>query len=409
MKLRLITIAHAGSAGHRGADSTLNALSERFTWTDLRDDIRTFVSSCLLCVLAKSGNKIPRPLSTTLHATKPNEVIHFDYLFLGDSENDKKYVFVIKDDLSGYCWLEPNVSADAEHAAEVLARWNRVFTTPSTWISDQGSHFKNEVMALLASTHRIKHNFSVAYSPWANGTVESLMRTVLSATRAMIAELNLAPQDWTSVIPAIASALNEASLERLGKRADGIALSPLEVMTGISPNRPLLRIIPKEPNNAISKTMEHARAAQVISIKKLQHDLNNMHKEVALAVAKRREKAIALHNKATNIVSPTFVIGDFVLVRRSNDRGHKLRFKWYGPCRITAIYSPLVYGVTSLLGSKTERVHCARLIKYRDSFLAEPAPDAMLHFAATTEAHFEIVESITGVGEAPDGLLFRVQ
>ena len=216
LKLRLLTVAHAGTAGHRGSDPTWHALRERFTWTDLREDVRTFVSSCLLCVLAKGGNKIPRPLSTTVHATKPNEVIHFDYLFLGESENDHKYVLVVKDDLTGYCWLEPTTTADAEHTAKVLAHWTRVFTTPNIWVSDQGSHFKNEVLENLAKTHRIRHNFSVAYSPWVNGTVESLMRSILSATRAMIAELKLAPQDWATVIPAIASALNEAGLDRLG-------------------------------------------------------------------------------------------------------------------------------------------------------------------------------------------------
>lgn len=409
LKLRLITIAHAGSAGHRGSDSTLNAIRERFTWTDLRDDIRTFVASCLLCVLAKSGDKIPRPLSTTLHATKPNEIIHFDYLYLGECEKDDKYVLVVKDDLSGYCWLEPTTSADSEHTAEVLARWNRVFTTPSTWVSDQGSHFKNEVMKELSSTHRIQHNFSVAYSPWANGTVESLMRSVLSATRTMIAELKLAPQDWNSVLPIIASALNEASLGRLGMRKDGIPLSPLEVMTGIEPKRAILRILPNNPNVTKATSLDHARAAQVIAIRTLQDDLDNVHKDVSEAVSTRRKRAIAAHNKATNIITPSFDVGDFVLVRRSNDIGHKLRFKWFGPCRITAVYSSLVYGVTSLHGGKTERIHCARLLKYRDSLLGQEVPKDMLQLAETTEARYEVVESIKDIGEAPDGLFFHVQ
>ena len=102
LKLRLLTIAHAGASGHRGADSTWHALREQFTWTDLREDVRSFVSSCLLCVLSNSSNKIPRPLSSTIQATKQNEVIHFDYLFFfGESEDKHKYLFVIKDDLSG--------------------------------------------------------------------------------------------------------------------------------------------------------------------------------------------------------------------------------------------------------------------------------------------------------------------
>ena len=62
LKLRLLTIAHAGNAGHRVSDATWNALRESFTWTNLRNDTRSFISSCLLCVLSKSGNKVLQPL-----------------------------------------------------------------------------------------------------------------------------------------------------------------------------------------------------------------------------------------------------------------------------------------------------------------------------------------------------------
>lgn len=165
LKLRLLTIAHAGQSGHRGADSTYHALRERFIWTDMREDTRSFVSSCLLCVLSKSGDKVPRPLASTTHSTKPNEVIQFDYLFLGESEDDNKYVLVVKDDLSSYCWLDATPAANAEHTADVLARWMRTFTCPKVWISDQGSHFKNELLGRLSRVHRIKHQFTVAYSP----------------------------------------------------------------------------------------------------------------------------------------------------------------------------------------------------------------------------------------------------
>ncbi len=95
----------------------------------------------------------PRPLSTTLYETKPNEIIHFYYLFLEESDGDSMYVLVVEDNLSGYCWLEPTANAEA------LARWSRVFTAPDVWVSDQGSHSKNAVMEQLASKNRIRHTF----------------------------------------------------------------------------------------------------------------------------------------------------------------------------------------------------------------------------------------------------------
>lgn len=409
LKLRLLTVAHAGSAGHRGADSTWNALRETFKWTDMRDDVRSFVSSCLLCVLSKSGDKVPRPLSTTVHAVKPNEVIHFDYLFLGENEHDNKYVLVVKDDLSGYCWLDPTSSADATHTSSVLARWNRVFTTPNVWVSDQGSHFKNQVMEQLAKAHRIRHHFTIAYSPWANGTVESLMRSILSATRSMITELKLAPQDWATVIPSVSSALNEASLDRLGKRPDGIPFSPLEVMSGIVPNRSVHQIVPHDLAVTAGKIIDGARVAQVLAIKDLQVALDQMHKEVAISVGNRRERAIEAHNKATNIITPSLHVGDFVLVRRANDRGHKLRFRWFGPCAVSKVFSAHVYGITPLRGGNEERVHCARLIKYRDALNGQPVPKDMMDLAEQTDSRYEIVDRIVDVGEAPDGLFFQVQ
>eukprot|EP00171_Calliarthron_tuberculosum_P005533 IDg5533t1 len=51
LMLCFLKIAHGGSAGHRGSESNWNALRECFTWTDLQDDFRTFVSWCLLCML----------------------------------------------------------------------------------------------------------------------------------------------------------------------------------------------------------------------------------------------------------------------------------------------------------------------------------------------------------------------
>lgn len=55
LKIRLLTIAHAGEVGHRGADSTWHDLRVHFSWSDQRADVGAFVSNCLLYVQSKSG------------------------------------------------------------------------------------------------------------------------------------------------------------------------------------------------------------------------------------------------------------------------------------------------------------------------------------------------------------------
>ena len=180
---------------------------------------------------------------------------------MGESGRNDKYVLVVKDVLSGHVWMEPSIYSDALHAASILSRWTRVFTAPNVSVSDLGSNFKNEILQNLAQLHRIRHTLTVAYSPWVHGTVEAVMRSILAATREMLGELKFAPQDWASVLSTVASTLNESSLERFGRRPDGVARSPFEFMTGIQPKRQILRILPTISNKGKATTMEHARTA----------------------------------------------------------------------------------------------------------------------------------------------------
>lgn len=163
------------------------------------------------------------------------------------------------------------------------------------------------------------------------------------------------------------------------------------------------------PLTVKSISLSHARALQLLEIAALQTTLENIHKEVEAAVYARRKRVIEAHNKATNIVTPSFSVGDFVLVRRAVDRGHKLKFRWFGPCRIYNVHGHLVYGATPLRDGKVEIVHSARLLKYRDSFLGKPVPEDMLDLAERTESRYDIIEKIVEVAEADDGIFFQVQ
>jgi hypothetical protein len=48
-----------------------------------------------------------------------------------------------------------------------------------THVSDKRSHFKNEVVAELNDILKTKHNFTTAYSPKSNGTVERVNRDIM--------------------------------------------------------------------------------------------------------------------------------------------------------------------------------------------------------------------------------------
>ena len=44
-----------------------------------------FIKQFLHCMDSKAGEEIPLPLGETVHERRPGEVLHFDYLYVGDS------------------------------------------------------------------------------------------------------------------------------------------------------------------------------------------------------------------------------------------------------------------------------------------------------------------------------------
>jgi RNase H-like domain found in reverse transcriptase/Integrase core domain/Integrase zinc binding domain len=143
LQLRLCILARTGAGGHRGVASTFTALSAYFFWTTARSDTLDFVKCCIHCLATTGGSRVPRPLGEALHADKPNVVIHFDFLYVGKSSSGPIYILVLRDDMSGYVWFWPCAHADALSIVDALTTLFAAFGVCTTWVSDQGSHFKN--------------------------------------------------------------------------------------------------------------------------------------------------------------------------------------------------------------------------------------------------------------------------
>ena len=134
-----------------------------------------FVKHCLHCMDSKTGEKIRRPLGETVHTTRPGEVLHFDFLYVGDSgllgkdgfgEGDGfKYILVMMGYLSNFAWLEPTESCTAASTAKHLLRSCKTLGVPEVWVGDIASHFKNHLMKTLGGVLRVEDRcaFSVFF------------------------------------------------------------------------------------------------------------------------------------------------------------------------------------------------------------------------------------------------------
>ena len=81
---------------------------------------------------------------------------------------------------------------------------------PRVWVSDTATHFKNRVIAQLSDALKVDHRFSVAYTPWSNGTCERMVREVVRALKSILSEQRKQVAEWVDVLPAAKWALNSS-------------------------------------------------------------------------------------------------------------------------------------------------------------------------------------------------------
>eukprot|EP00644_Phytophthora_capsici_P007387 jgi/Phyca11/112243/e_gw1.21.358.1 len=145
---------------------------------------------------------------------------------MGTSFGSSKYILVLKDHATHYCELVVADTADSRVAVEALLDWHSRFGLPPEWVSDCGTHFKNEIIAELARRLRTLQKFTPAYSPWINGSVERVNRDIL--------------QDWVYLVPIIQANLNHTAVPSLANRA------PVELFTGLECPTPLRELLNKK-------------------------------------------------------------------------------------------------------------------------------------------------------------------
>ncbi len=77
-----------------------------FFWSTLPEDVATFVRSCIHCMSTTSGNRVPRPFCLLYMGQKLTTTVV--QLFRNGVELlVAKYLLVLRDDFSSFCWLFP--------------------------------------------------------------------------------------------------------------------------------------------------------------------------------------------------------------------------------------------------------------------------------------------------------------
>lgn len=410
LQLHAMVMAHAGFQGHRGTADTLSKVTEWGYWEGVKEDVNVFLSGCRLCEKCKtSGDVVPRPWGQSLHGERPGQVLHFDFLYVqAPSEgwyHEYRYILVIKDDYSGLVDLIPCVTCDHKVIVEALRRWESLLGRAEWLVSDQGSHFNNKWMEAYVAESKVlyhvmspnfegvlasnevetgdestavpqRHHFTMAYCPWANGTVENVNRHVLALIKIMTSEARVGLEQWPALLPNMAAALNDARSYRNHHH------SPRELFMGQKSVNPLDVLY-----SAKTDTVRHVTFSSKEYDAKFQQLVESMeviHKEVAGSrkgiwdrnfwgeiMAKRKANGSSVdHADRDRIVD--FDVGDYVMVATPGKSKSKIIARWKGPFRVVEMVDKYVYRVQHLVTLEKSLAHVMRIKFFCSSELEVP-------------------------------------
>ncbi len=358
-QISILVLAHQGAAGHRSVSVTQKLIENaELWWPAVQANVATFCASCLHCLDVGLGERVPRPLGEQLHGTRPFDVLHFDFVYIGDSNDGFQYVFCTHDDFSGLCSFTPSFGPTKEIAAAALISFFSHFGVARFWVSDGGSHFVNSVLEEFARLVGSEHHIVLAYSAWANGPAERMVKEFIRVLTALCSEHRLPYEDWPQLVPVVELVLNTVVSPLRGRSA-------IEIVTGRRDTQALTAILLRKNEEWNMEEIKPRKIQQYIL--QLRKHLDSSHQDVGAKLLRSRTNKRESSSKG---YLPSFEPGIFVKradILKTGKPRRKLKLRWTGPWRLIESETDWIWKVEHLVTGIIHRVHVSRLEFYADA------------------------------------------
>ena len=289
------------AGAHFSTDRTYYKIKNHYWWPGMRLAISHHIKSCLPC---QQYNISRHKKHGQLHPIAPPDgpfcLIGIDYCGpLKRTPRENQYVLVITDYFTRHITAVALPNCTAETTAQIL--FNEYFCkygVPSVILSDQGSHFRNQLMDNIQKLIGYNHIYSTPYHPQTNGIVERFNSTfVPQISKLQDTEDN----NWDEYLQAVVFAYN-TGIHKTTK------YSPFELLYG---RLPCLPIHPSPISFTFHKPNDY--------FKQLQKTLRIYHKAATHNIIHQQQISKEWYDK--NRLNPQYKIGDKVLTRIYGLRG----------------------------------------------------------------------------------------
>lgn len=201
--------------GHQGIERTTELVRQRCYWLGMSIDIKQWVQTCEHCQVAKDSGSVPHSFMGHVLASRPNEIVAFDFTLLEPSRNGLENMLAMTDVFSKYTVAVPTRYQQAVTVARVLlTEWFFRFGVPTRIHSNQGRSFESSLIQQFCRLYEVDKLRTTPCHPAGNGQCERFNRTLHDLLRTLPASRK---RDWVSCLLQVLFCYNTTPHQRTGE------------------------------------------------------------------------------------------------------------------------------------------------------------------------------------------------
>ncbi|CAF0791446.1 unnamed protein product [Adineta ricciae] len=323
-------------AGHFGVQRTYLKIKNKFWWPDMHQSITRYIQSCLPCQQHNvSRVKKPGHLQPITPPEGPFQLIGMDYCGpLKSTPRGNQYVLCITDYFTRWIVAVAVPDCSAQTTAEALFNeYIYRYGVPAAILSDQGTHFHNQLMEAMAKLVGYNHTYSTTYHPQSNGMIERFNATFIPQIAKLQDREN---NNWDEFLAPVVFAYNTGTHSTTG-------YSPYQLLFGREPRLPT-----DKPASAFTFRKPNDYYEQ------LRKNMKLMHRYAHENMTNRQNQYKKHYDKHRS--DPRYSINDRVLIRKHGLK-NKLDPKYSVTRQVIVREEHPVYIVKDEVTQSETRVH----------------------------------------------------
>ena len=322
MRERILNYFHSNLTGHGGIFRTTAKIRKIFDWPYMKQDVESYIKSCIICGRIRSGTESRHGLIRTNPEPAPFEVVHID--LWGPVKMDGLTAHLVLTIIDKSTRWAAAITLKSKKSriiiSHFISQWCCKYGFPSKVISDQESCFKAAEFQEVLSSLGVRGVQSTVYHPQGNSPIETFHRSLRSRVMSIL-DINehLA---FDEVIQLALFGYN-TSVHSATQETPSFLVYGLDIC--FPPERHW-SYLHRGPLKNRLKILSRIR-------------LNAMHHTSLLA--DRNQARVNEHRRHIEVE-----VGTLVLIRANAEesqkpryRSKKLRHKWGTPCRVVSVNS----------------------------------------------------------------------